>query len=179
MLTGSRQPQFIDTAYFLRFKFEPGRYAFVGPEVVDGRRVLRIEYYPERLFDHEQEDQGRRRRERRRDEDEDVEAATERMMNKVSLVTLWVEPTAHQIVRYTFDNVDMDFLPAAWLLRVTDARASMDMDQPFPDVWLPRQVEMQFGAMLAAGSIHMRYQLEYHDYRVATTSATIRLPGEP
>ena len=39
-------------------------------------------------------------------------------MNKVSLVTLWVEPKAHQIVKYTFDNVSFDFLPGAWLVRV-------------------------------------------------------------
>ena len=31
-------------------------------------------------------------------------------MNKVSLVTLWIEPTAHQMVQYTFNNVDLDFL---------------------------------------------------------------------
>ena len=40
------------------------------------------------------------------------------MMNKVSLVTIWVEPKSHQIVKYTFDNVNFDFLPAAWLLRL-------------------------------------------------------------
>ena len=43
----------------------------------------------------------------------------------------------HQIVKYTFDNVWMDFLPVAWLVRVDDIRASMTMGQPFPDVWLP------------------------------------------
>jgi hypothetical protein len=178
LLTGARQPRFIDTAYFLRFEFEPGRYALVGRETLEGHDVLRIEYYPERLFTHEQDDEDERRAERRRDREEDVEASTERMMNKVSLVTLWVEPDAHQIVRYTFDNVEIDFLPAAWLVRITEARASMTMGQPFPDVWLPREVEMQFGAMFAAGAINMRYHLEYFNYREAETSATIRIPGE-
>ena len=32
-------------------------------------------------------------------------------MNKTALVTLWVDPVEHQIVKYTFDNVWMDFLP--------------------------------------------------------------------
>src|SRR5206468_6301738 len=40
-------------AYFLRFKFEPGHYAYVGPETYEGRKVLRIEYYPSRLYDDE------------------------------------------------------------------------------------------------------------------------------
>ena len=57
----TRQPQFIDSAYFLRFKFEPARYALVGRETFEGRDVLRIEYYPSRLFSHEQEMQQRRR----------------------------------------------------------------------------------------------------------------------
>ena len=30
-------------------------------------------------------------------------------MNKVALITLWVEPSTHQIVKYTFDNVDFEF----------------------------------------------------------------------
>lgn len=178
-LTTTRQPQFIDSAYFLKFKFEPGRYAFVGRETFEGRDVLRIEYYPERLFRHEQDDQDERRTRRHRDRNEDVEAATERMMNKVSLVTLWVEPVAGQIVKYTFDNVELDFLPGAWLVRVTDLRATMTMGQPFPDVWLPKDVEMRFGAMFAAGALDVRYALEYYNYREATTGVRMKLPGEP
>ena len=54
MLRQSRQPDFIDSAYFLRFKFEQGKYALVGRETFDGQDVLRIEYYPARLFSHEQ-----------------------------------------------------------------------------------------------------------------------------
>ena len=45
------------------------------------------------------------------------DAAMQRLMNKVSLVTLWVEPKAHQIVKYTFANLPFDFLPGAWLMR--------------------------------------------------------------
>ena len=26
---------------------------------------------------------------------------------------MWIEPDAHQIVKYTFDNIDFDFLPGA------------------------------------------------------------------
>ncbi len=100
------------------------------------------------------------------------------MMNKVSLVTIWVEPKAHQIVKYTFDNVNFDFLPGAWLLRVSDAKASMTMSQAFPgkdDVWLPKDVDMFFGAVVAIGSFDVRYHLDFHDYKEATTAAHIKI----
>jgi len=42
LLTQTRQPDFINSAYFLRFKFEEGKYALVGRETFDGREVLRI-----------------------------------------------------------------------------------------------------------------------------------------
>jgi hypothetical protein len=38
----------------------------------------------------------------------------QRLMNKVSRVTIWVEPEQKQIVKYTFENVSLDFLPASW-----------------------------------------------------------------
>ena len=76
LLTQSRQPEFIDSAYFLRFKFEQGKYAFVGRETLDGRDVLRIEYYPSQLFTHEQDAQKQRDQEKKPN-GEDVEAAME------------------------------------------------------------------------------------------------------
>ena len=135
--------------------------------------MLRIEHYPERLFSHEQEDEDRRREAGERNREEDREAAAERMMNKVSLVTLWVLPDEHQIVKYTFDNVELDFLPAAWLLRVTDLQASMVMGEPFPDVWLPRTVDMHAAMLFAFGHVSARYRLDYHDYREAATSGRV------
>ncbi|PYR02557.1 MAG: hypothetical protein DMF97_04425, partial [Acidobacteria bacterium] len=37
LLKQTRQPEFISSAYFLRFKFEEGKYALVGHETLDGR----------------------------------------------------------------------------------------------------------------------------------------------
>lgn len=175
IIVQTAQPGFIDSAYFLEFEFEQGTYALVGRETFEGLEVLRVEYYPERLFTHEQDDEARRRR-GRTDAEEDVEAAMERLINKVSLVTLWIEPASKQIVRYTFDNVNFDFLPAAWLVRVNDVRASMTMNRPFPDdqeIWLPRDVNMHFSAMLAVGEVRVDYAIDYRNYQEARTSGRI------
>ena len=100
----------------------------------------------------------------------------ERLLNKVALVTLWVAPAPRQIVKYTFDNVNLDFLPASWLVRVNDLEAVMTMAQPFPGVWLPRDVDMRMSAMFALGPVDVRYRLDYYDYREATTGGRI-VPG--
>ena len=162
LIRQTREPQFISSAYFLRFKFEEGKYALVGREAIDGRDVLRIEYYPTRLFGGTD-----RRRTGREPSDDDKarDAQFQRLMNKVALVTLWVEPKAHQIVKYTFDNVGFDFLPGQWLVQLNDLKASMTMGQPFPDVWLPNTLELALSGTLAVGQFDMRYRLDYHDYR--------------
>ncbi|MDH4062906.1 MAG: hypothetical protein OEW19_00795 [Acidobacteriota bacterium] len=162
----SLEPGFVSFAYFLQFRFEPGRYALVGPDTVDGRATLKIEYYPEGLFR-----EGRTRPNRRaRDRDEDIEEK----MNKVSLITLWVDRERRQILQYTFDDIDMDFLPGRSIVRVDDVKATMRMGQPFPDVWLPRDIEMRFRMTLAAGSVDARYRVEYHDHRLADVTYKIR-----
>ena len=44
-------PRFVSEAYFMDFKFEPGNYYLAGREQLEGQQVLRIEYYPTRMFD--------------------------------------------------------------------------------------------------------------------------------
>ncbi|MEZ5283757.1 MAG: hypothetical protein R2712_02880 [Vicinamibacterales bacterium] len=68
----------------------------------------------------------------------------------------------------------MDFLPGRAIARVDDVRATMHMGQPFPDVWLPRDIEMRFRMTLAAGSIDAAYRVDYHDYRLADVTYKIR-----
>ena len=82
------------------------------------------------------DDRSPRERQRRRPD-------LRRLMNKVALVTLWIEPSSHQIVKYTFDNVDFDFLPGAWLVTIDTVKASMTMSQPFPEVWLPKDIDLE------------------------------------
>ena len=171
LLRQVREPQFVSSAYFLRFKFEEGTYALVGRETLDGRDVLRIEYYPTNLYSQNQ----RRRQARSHDTQDPRDAEIQRMLNKVALVTLWIEPSSHQIVKYTFDNIDFDFLPAQWLVRVDTVRASMTMGQPFAGVWLPRGLEMSIAVSLAAGSFDVRYALDYHDYKLADVTTKVHV----
>jgi hypothetical protein len=171
----ARQPQFVSSAYFLRFRFEEGKYAFVGRETIDGLELLRIEYYPTRLFNREQRWTGHQP-----SADDRLRAAEmERMLNKVSLITLWIEPNARQIVKYTFDNVSLDFLPGSWLVHVKSGKASMTMSQPFPDVWLPRDVDVAVSLTIALGEFDLRYMLRYHDYRRADVTTKVGIPKAP
>ena len=174
LLKQSREPEFISSAYFLRFKFEEGKYAFAGKETIDGRELLKVEYYPKMLFSKEQNSRAERRQDGKKLKDDNYDAALERMLNKVSMVTLWIEPAAFQIVKYNFENMNLDFLPAAWLLRLTDVRATMMMHQPFPDVWLPKDVDFYFAAMLAVGEMDARYRLNYYNYKLASATARIK-----
>jgi hypothetical protein len=165
----SRQPEFISSAYFMRFRFDEGTYALAGREQLDGHDVLRIEYYPNNLFrppnGRDAEDDQKRR--------DGTDEALRRLMNKVALVTLWIEPASHQIVKATYDNVTWDFLPAQWLVRVDDIEASMTMGEMFPGVWLPRDLDVKAALTFAFGPVDFRYALDYLDYRQA--DATIRI----
>jgi len=174
LLRQVREPQFISSAYFLRFRFEEGTYALVGRESLDGHDVLRVEYYPTKLYS----DRQRRKMARDHNPSDPKDAEMQRLMNKVALITMWIEPDAHQIVKYTFDNVDLDFLPAQWLMRLGSVRATMTMSQPFSDVWLPRDLEFLVNAQIATGRFDLRWAVEYRDYRQADVSSSFRVGPE-
>ena len=183
LIQQTREPQFVSSAYFLEFKFEAGKYALVGQEKIDGRDVLRIEYYPTRLFSEEPATRAEARSNqatgRKSKKEEAYGDEIQRLMNKVSLVTLWIEPAQKQIVKYTFDNIGLDFLPAAWLVRVTDLKANMSMSEAFPGVWLPKRIDMSAAILLAPGPFSMAYDIEYSGYREAATSSKYRGAGGP
>ena len=171
LIRQTRQPQFVSSSYFLRFKFDEGRYALVGREPFEGRDVLRVEYYPTRLY--EENRRGRRggvHVEDGRDRESDE---IRRLLNKVAVITLWVEPSTKQIVKYTFDNVDFEFLPAAWLVSVDSIKASMTMSQPFKDVWLPKDIEIGAAMTLAIGQFTFSQKTNYHDYREANVTSKV------
>jgi hypothetical protein len=98
-------------------------------------------------------------------------------MNKVALVTLWVEPSTHQIVKYTFANVDFEFLPGAFLVTIDTVKASMTMSQPFPEVWLPKNIDISAAMTLAIGQFNFSQTVAYHDYREAAVASKVIIPG--
>jgi hypothetical protein len=160
------EPGFVSAAYFLRFKFDPGHYALVGRERIEGRDVLKIEYYPSKLFS-----EGRTRPNKElRKRDTEIEAK----MNKSALVTLWVNPAEHQILKYDFENVDLDFLPGRSMVRIDALNAAMEMGQPFPSVWLPRSLRIGFNLTIALGEVDGRYAVDYYDYKLATVATKVR-----
>ena len=165
-LRDSLEPGFVSSAYFLDFKFEEGQYALVGRETYLGRDVVKVEYYPTRMFTGGRGRPNRQLRERNKD--------IGRQMNKVSLVTLWIDQADRQIVKYDFSNVDADFFPAGWLMRLEDVTASMEMSQPFEGVWLPKMIRIGFDMALAVGNVQGRYTSEYYDYRLASVEQRIR-----
>jgi Omp85 superfamily domain len=180
-------PRFVSEAYFMDFKFDPGNYYLAGREQLEGQQVLRIEYYPKRMFNddderkEEQPKEGAKPKREGRGErrERETDARIERQMNKTALVTLWVDPAEHQIVKYTFDNVWMDFLPGGWLVKIDDIRASMTMGQPFPGVWLPREMNVHAGITMAAGSLEAAYERRFSDYKQADVTTKIRVPKSP
>lgn len=167
MLRQGLEPQFVSSAYFLKFKFESGHYALAGREQLGDIQTLKIEYYPETgLFK-----EGKSKPDRKVKDEDDL---IEEKMNKVSMVTLWINPDTHQILQYTFDDIDMDFFPGRALVRVDDLKATMQMGQPFPNVWLPKSIAMRFGMMLAVGAVDATYKVEYLNYKEAAVTYKIK-----
>ena len=156
------QPRFVSSAYFMKFKFEPGHYELAGRERLLGRDVLRIEYYPARLY----EDKGK-------PPSDPTGARMQRSFNKVAVITLWIEPAERQILQYEFQNIDFDFLPGRSMARIDQISASMRMGEAFTGVWLPEAITMRFGMTLAIGTVAARYDVGYHDYKEAVTGARL------
>jgi hypothetical protein len=198
------EPRFVSESYFMDFRFEPGNYYLAGKEAVDGHDVLKVDYLPTKLFDDHVSETNReeraaegkdpddkaiadakekpksaaqQERERKQHEREKkYDAQIEYKMDKTSQITLWVDPATHQIVKYTFDNVWMDFLPAGWLVKIDDIKAQMAMGQPFAGVWLPKDLSIHAGLTAAIGSLELQYRREFSNYRKADVTSKIRVP---
>ena len=152
---GDPEPRFVtDFFYFLEWTLEPGEYYFVGRETVAGREVVRIEFYPTGPF---WEEAGER---------------INRGIVKTSMVTLWVDPEIHQIVKYRFENTGLDFLRFRWLLRADGLRASMEM-APVHGVWMPARMTLSGRATTTLGEYEVTVTQEFFDYREAETGARL------
>ena len=167
------RPRFLSESYWLDFEFEPGNYYFAGREQVAGREVLRIEYFPERLFDRRDSDDAKC------DRPAIVVPGAQEAFNKGALVTLWIDPAEQQIVRFTFDNVGFDFLPLRWLIRLDGLTASMTMGRPLNGIWLPERIEASGVMTMASGSTTVAYSRTFSGYREARTGGRLRPLATP
>ena len=166
------RPRFLAESYWLDFEFEPGNYYFAGRERLAGRDVLRIEYFPERLFQERDPDDGDCNR------PPISVPGVQEAFNESTLVTLWVDPDEHQIVRFTFDGIGFDFLPLRWLIRLDELSASMTMGRPLDGaVWLPERIEASGVMTMASGSTTVAYSRTFSGYREAQTGARLRPPA--
>jgi hypothetical protein len=59
---------------------------------------------------------------------------------------------------------------------VDDLRANMQMGQPFPGVWLPKNINIHAGISLALGPMEFQYKREFSKYRKADVSSKITVP---
>jgi len=143
-----RRRDSLDREEFFGFKFEPGRYLYAGRREVDGRSLVEVEYFPN-IADGKGSSK-----------DDQYES----MLEKTLRVSMLVLPEEHQLVRMTFDNVGFEFLPYRWLVRLEDIRASMVMDKPLGDVWLPKLIEAVGSLSTAGNRLTVRYHREFFDY---------------
>jgi len=148
---------------FFGFKFQPGRYLYAGKKIVDNRELTVIEYYPDFRDEHEDEAKAEDKR-KKKPGDPESEEYYERMFEKAFVATMLIDPAEHQIVQMTFDNVGLDFLPARWLVRVSDIKATLTMDKPYGDVWLPKTISAWGSVSTANGDLSLRYSREFFDY---------------
>jgi hypothetical protein len=180
MLRQMREPQFVSSAYFLKFRFESGKYALAGREKINGIDALKIEYYPGAGLFKDDPDRERRRQERDKERGREnskgrqQEEKMEQQMNKASMVTLWVEPKTYQILQYTFDDLDWDFFPGRSFVRIDNVLATMQMGQAFPGIWLPSSIQMEFGMLSAVGAADATYRVDYLNYKEAAVTYKIK-----
>jgi hypothetical protein len=60
-------------------------------------------------------------------------------------------------------------------MHVNDLKASMNMGQPFKDVWLPTVLDATINITTAIGPFDLHYALDYHDYRQPDVATKIRI----
>ena len=72
----------------------------------------------------------------------------------------------------------MDFLPYRWLVRLEELRASMTMDKPLGDVWLPKSIMAAGSLQTANTTLSVKYNREFYDYGKTDVRVKLRF-GEP
>ncbi|MEE8583337.1 MAG: hypothetical protein V3T83_00635 [Acidobacteriota bacterium] len=155
----------LEREIFFDFDFKQGELLFAGYQQFEGRKLAVIEFYPRHFFSREAYGDEERR-------------YTE-MLDKTTLVRLLVEPQEHQMVRMTFENVGLEFLPYRWLVRVDDLSASITMAKPIENVWLPRDIEASGKISTASFQLEIVYLRKFSQYQKTDVKVKLRYDKKP
>jgi hypothetical protein len=151
-----RRHEGLDQEAFFGFEFQPGRYLYAGKQGFQGREVVAVDYFPKM---NQKGSRSRKQNSR--------QAYYDRMFEKTLQVNMLILPEEHQIVKITFDNLGLDFLPLRWLVRFESLTGSMLMDKPLGDVWLPRRIQAEGRVTTADGALTVHYSKDFFDYHKA------------
>ncbi len=153
------EPRFVtDFHYFLESELKPGDCYLVRREVAARRDVVRLECYPTGILA------------------ERAAHPIERGIRKTSTLTLWVDAEARRIVKYTFENAGLDFLPLQRLVRANGFLASLEM-APVGGVWMPARMTLAADITTARGEIDVTVTQRFFEYREAETGARLVDPA--
>ena len=165
----NRKANSLDRESFFGFKFAPGRYLYAGEQQFEGRKALVVEYYPQ-MNNEDKSNKGSKRNTKDKKGKNDLDG----LFEKSILVTMLISPEEYQILKITFDNVGLEFLPVRWLVRMNDLKASMIMDKPKGDIWLPREVSLYGSISTADMDLSINYSLEFHSYEKSDVKVKLR-----
>jgi hypothetical protein len=161
-----RRHEGLDQEAFFGFDFQPGRYLYAGKQGFQGREVVAVDYFPK--MDRKGLTQKRRK---------SRQEYYDKMFEKTLQVNLLILPEEHQIVKITFDNLGLDFLPLRWLVRFEGLTGSMLMDKPLGDVWLPKRIQASGRVSTADGALSLSYSKDFFDYHKTDVKIRLRYDG--
>ena len=153
------EPRFVtDFHYFLEWDLAPGDCYFADRERAAGRDAVRLECYPTGRL---QGKAGNR---------------IDRGIRKTSMLTLWVDPGVRRIVKYSFENSGLEFLPFRWLVRADGFLATLEM-APAGGVWMPARMHLAARLATARGELEVEVTQRFFEYREAETGARLVDPA--
>ena len=92
------------------------------------------------------------------------------------MLTLWVDPEVRRIVKYSFQNTGLGFLPFRWLVRADGFLATLEM-APVGGVWMPARMHLGARLATARGDLEVEVTQRFREYREAETGARLVDPA--
>ena len=177
LIRQTRQPQFVSSAYFLRFKFDEGQYALAGREKFEGRDVLRDRVLPDKAVWRRRRRRGRRGAPAARatEKEQRQQADFRRLLNKVAVVTHLGRALVASDRQVHLRQHRLRF-PAGAVADTGRLAQSLDDDGPaVSGVWLPKDIDISAAFTMAIGQFTFSQTVAYRDYREANVKSKFRV----